>query len=95
MAMIRREVRRGESFCEFVGMPQTSAAVARCAARKHRYVRASLTATVVPQIDQWVGKCLERIVHLTNAIKAKQQTPKLENHLAGLLPPPGRATELK
>src|SRR5471032_2530757 len=44
---------------------------------KHRYARASLTATVVPQIDQCVGKRLERIVHLTNVLKAKQQTPKL------------------
>jgi hypothetical protein len=28
-------------------------------------------------------------------LEAKQQAAELENHLAGLLPPPGRATELK
>ncbi|MFM0210740.1 hypothetical protein PQQ96_25385 [Paraburkholderia sediminicola] len=31
----------------------------------------------MPQIDQCVGKRLERIVNLTNPLKAKQQTPKL------------------
>jgi hypothetical protein len=68
----------------------------RDALRENTSVRcASLTAAVVPQIDQCVGERLERIVYLTNPLKAKQQTPKLENHLAGLLPPPGRATELK
>jgi hypothetical protein len=71
MAMIRREVRRDESFCECVGMLQTSAAVARCVARKHRYARASLIATVVPQIDQCLGKRLERVVQVTEAIKVK------------------------
>jgi hypothetical protein len=35
MAMTRREVRRDESFSEFIGMLQTSATTAQCAARKH------------------------------------------------------------
>lgn len=78
MAMIRREVRRDESFCGSVGMLQTSATTARSAARKHGVRCASLTAAVVvQQIDQCVVERLERIVYLTNRFKAKLQTPKL------------------
>src|ERR1700674_3721121 len=36
MAMIRREMRRCESFSEFVSVRQTRITTARCAARKHR-----------------------------------------------------------
>jgi hypothetical protein len=52
-------------------------------------------SAVVPQIDHRVGKSFERVVDLTQVLEAKQQAAELENHLAGLLPPPGRATELK
>jgi len=57
----------------------------RDAPREKACVRcASLTAAVVPQIDHRVGKRLQRVVHLTDALELKQQAPKLENHLAGL-----------
>ena len=50
----------------------------RDAPRENTGVRcASLVAAVVPQIDQGVGERFERIVHLTNPLKAKQQTAKL------------------
>ncbi len=50
----------------------------RDAPRENTGVRcASLTAAVVPQIDHRVGKRLQRVVYLTDALEAKQQTPKL------------------
>ena len=58
-------------------------------------VRDRADSAVVAQVNHHIGKRLERVVNVTDAFKAQQQTAELENHLAGLPPPPFREAGLK
>jgi len=76
-------------------MERTSRIPARCTEHKAHASAVRSVRAVVPEIDHRIGEGFECVVQLTEVLEAKQQPAKLENHLAGLPPPPRRATGLK
>jgi hypothetical protein len=76
-------------------MEWTSRIPARYAEHKAHASAVRSVRAVVLEIDQRIGERFECVVQLTEALEAKQQALKLENHLARLPPPPRQATGLK
>jgi hypothetical protein len=69
-------------------MEWTNRIPAPCAEHKAHASAVRPVRAVVPEIDDRIGEGFECVVQLTEALEAKQQPAELENHLAGLPPPP-------
>ena len=82
----RCAVRDDGAMHEVIRMASASVIAARSAGDATQDLGVIPVSAVVPKIDQRIGERLERVMHVTDAFKAQQQSAKLENHLAA--PPP-------